>query len=116
MESLSGARHMIELAPTTKSSIAYNEAFCMHNGHSGWRMPTKDGHMIEVAGLEREFLTYSNAILYCTFFNLDGHTNWRMPTHEEWVHYCDSIGWYIGRVSEHNGNDLVRLIVPVRDV
>lgn len=84
--------------------------------------------MIEYAPSSSSFITYDEALLYCTFCKYNGHTDWRMPTFDEWIEHRVGVNpkvklyrWYVGRdqgVTTFNNSLLPHkwYVVPVRDV
>ena len=68
---------------------------------------------IKIGPVSSRFITYDQAVLYCTFCRHDGYSDWRLPT---WAEYCDLdiIGWY--EVSSDTINKATkRVVFPVRN-
>ena len=49
---------------------------------------------LEVGPVSSKFLTYEEAVLYCTFCEHGGYTDWRLPTWAEYCYLPSLIGWY----------------------
>ena len=69
--------------------------------------------MLALAPISEKEMTYSEAILYCTFCQHDDYTDWRLPDRAEWLDVIGITGWYDGRGSEWVSKWKV---CPVRDV
>lgn len=66
---------------------------------------------IERAPQSRDEMSYSDALLYCTFCNHNDHMDWRLPTRDEWAYLEIYNNWYLN--DSGVGNDYA---TPVRDI
>jgi|694.fasta_scaffold00172_78 hypothetical protein len=72
--------------------------------------------MLALAPISEKEMTYSEAILYCTFCQHDDYTDWRLPTKDEYfaedeiVTGCWNTGWYNDAMTGR------RIVCPVRDI
>jgi hypothetical protein len=66
--------------------------------------------MIEFAPRSEKYMTYDEAILYCSFCDYNGHRDWRMTTFDEYYEF-DISGWYLNDPASGQYT-----VVPVREV
>lgn len=68
--------------------------------------------MIQVAPTVKIWMSYEEAVLYCSFCNHDGYSDWRLPTLEQ-AHSANIVtnSWYQESVSK-----LTWYVTPVREL
>lgn len=70
--------------------------------------------MIEIAPVTSNWLTYSQATMYCFFYAKDNRKNWRVPTYDEYLNNDGIVAQAMHEVDWIIDSDIKLIVQPVR--